>query len=112
MTLAQSLDGGEGMCPGDVWGGGRGAEREGWQEGRGVIPSRGNSQCEGPQERVRPIHLSMGDIFRERPLRKRELSFPDSREKQEKEASRKGENLRYRICNSGMRVGTLGSQKR
>ena len=27
MTLAQRLDGGEGMCPGDVWGGGGGGER-------------------------------------------------------------------------------------
>ena len=57
--------------------------------GRGVIPSRENSQCEGPQERVRPIHLSLGDIIGERLLRKRKLSFPDSREKQEKETSRK-----------------------
>ena len=89
MTLAQSLDGGEGTCPGDVWGGGGGGEREGCQEGRGVIPSRGNSQYEGPQERFHPIHFRMGDIFGERLLRKRELSFPDSREKQEKEASRK-----------------------
>ena len=69
------------------WGWWRG--ERGVPGGRGVIPSRGNSQYEGPQERFHPIHFRMGDIFGERLLRKRELSFPDSREKQEKEASRK-----------------------
>ena len=32
VTFAQSLDGGEGMCPGAVWGG---LEREGWWGGEG-----------------------------------------------------------------------------